>query len=80
MPRTEVAALATEHVEVAPGPRLIGLFHRPGGSVALVSEPGGQVRRLSRGSRLGDAIVAAIGETSLFLHEGGEEKVLSLPV
>jgi hypothetical protein len=80
MPRITVASLATRHVDLPAGPVLIGLFHRPEGALALVRTPSGGIVRLAAGGRLGAARVTAIGETSIFLADGGEERVLSLPV
>lgn len=79
MPPKNVARLATYRVDFPPGPMLIGLFHRPKGSVALVQGADGRMVTVAPGSRIGPAEVVAIGETSVFLVERGEERVLSLP-
>jgi hypothetical protein len=78
MPRTDVQTLATQHVEIPAGPMLIGLFHRPERTVALVRDAIGEVVHVVAGSRVNGAVVVAIGETSIFLEKDGVERVLSL--
>jgi hypothetical protein len=74
------ASAATTRARIDRGaPQLIGVFHLHDGPRALVRLQGGKIRTLFPGSRLGGAIVIAIGETSIVLDRDGVEIVLSLP-
>ena len=74
------ASAATTHAAIdRDTPQLIGIFHLQDGPRALVRLPGGTVRTVFPGSRLGRALVTAIGETAIFLDRDGAETVLSLP-
>jgi hypothetical protein len=75
-----VASAATAHADLSSRPPiLIGLIHRPYGSLAMIRDAAGRVLTVAPGVRIGDALVTAIGETGLHLEENGEERVLSIP-
>jgi hypothetical protein len=79
-PAKTLADTATQHVDLpASGPLLLGLFHRADGAIALIRDDSGRTLFVAPGTRIGDAVVTAIGETALFLARDGEEQVLSLP-
>jgi hypothetical protein len=58
---------------------LIGLFHGPDGSSALVRLPSGSVVKVAAGETVDGGRVTAISQDGLRLRKGDEEIVLSLP-
>jgi hypothetical protein len=57
---------------------LIGLFHGPESSAALLRLASGRVVRVEAGAVVAGALVSAIGPDSLRLQRGGEETVLTI--
>jgi hypothetical protein len=58
---------------------LIGLFHGPDGSSALLRLPGGSVTKVAAGDTVDGGRVTAIGQDGLRLRKGGEEILLTMP-
>jgi len=58
---------------------LIGLFHGPDGSSALLRLPSGSVVKVGAGETVDGGRVTAINQDGLRLRKGGEEIVLTMP-
>ncbi|HVG47365.1 MAG TPA: hypothetical protein VM899_04425 [Rubellimicrobium sp.] len=58
---------------------LIGLFHGPDGSSALVRLPSGSVVKVGAGETVDGGRVTAINQDGLRLRKGDEEIVLTMP-
>ncbi|EPX87864.1 Glutamine phosphoribosylpyrophosphate amidotransferase [Rubellimicrobium thermophilum DSM 16684] len=75
----EVAEAATQPDALDPDRlALIGLFHSPGASAALVRLASGQILRVETGQVVAGAVVSAIGPDSLRLQRGGRETILTI--
>ena len=74
----KVAALATQQAHLD-STALIGIFGSSARPGALVRQSNGTVLRVTVGDRLGDALVAAIGETRVVLSQRRGTTVLQLP-
>lgn len=79
-PPGNVASAATRRDALdLSGPALIGLFHGPDGSSALLRLFDGRIVRVARGDEVAGTRITAIAEDSLRLQRDGEEVVLTLP-
>ncbi|EYD77689.1 Translation initiation factor 2 (IF-2, GTPase) [Rubellimicrobium mesophilum DSM 19309] len=58
---------------------LIGLFHGPDGSSALLRLPSGSVVKVAAGESVDGGRVTAIGQEGLRLQKDGREIVLTMP-
>jgi hypothetical protein len=58
---------------------LIGLFHGPDGSSALLRLPSGSVTKVAAGDTVDGGRVTAINEDGLRLRKGDDEIVLTMP-
>ncbi len=58
---------------------LIGLFHGPNGSSALLRLPSGSVVKVAAGETVDGGRVTAINEDGLRLRKGDDEIVLTMP-
>ena len=58
---------------------LIGLFHGPDGSSALLRLPSGSVTKVAAGDTVDGGRVTAINQDGLRLRKGDEEIVLTMP-
>jgi len=75
-----VASLATQSHDLdRRSLTLLGVFGRTDSLTALVRLPGGQVKRVKTGDRLGTGIVQGIDTDGLMLAQHGQTRRLQLP-
>lgn len=58
---------------------LVGLFHGPDGSSALLRLPSGSIVKVAAGERVAGGRVTAISQDGLRLQRNGEELILTMP-